>query len=92
MVEESKQSAGANPFDKVKEALEVDGKTYQMYKLEALQDPRYHKLPFSIRVLLESAVRNCDDFNIKCKSEDELLTLFSYRVGHRNHTQLESFI
>lgn len=66
MVEETKQ-AGANPFDKVKEALEVDGKTYQMYKLQALNDARYQKLPFSIRVLLESAVRNCDDFNIKCK-------------------------
>ena len=40
-----------------------------MYKLQALKDKRYQKLPFSIRVLLESAVRNCDDFNIKRKSD-----------------------
>ena len=56
-----------NPFDKCKVDLKVDDKTYQMYKLSSLEDPRYQKLPFSIRVLLESAVRNCDDFNIKRK-------------------------
>jgi aconitate hydratase len=36
-----------------------------MYKLDQLNDERYQKLPFSIRVLLESAVRNCDNFNVK---------------------------
>ena len=56
-----------NPYENCKEAITVDGQTYQMYKLKTLADPRYEKLPFSIRVLLESAVRNCDDFNIKRK-------------------------
>ena len=56
-----------NPFDRIKGPLKVGKKTYQMYKLQALKDKRYQKLPFSIRVLLESAIRNCDDFNIKRK-------------------------
>jgi aconitate hydratase len=29
-----------------------------------LNDARYETLPFSIRVLLESAVRNCDEFGV----------------------------
>lgn len=30
-----------------------------------MKDERLSKLPFSIRVLLESAIRNCDNFNVK---------------------------
>ena len=61
------QAAGQNPFARVEKDLVVDDKTYKMYKLGSLEDARYEKLPFSIRVLLESAVRNCDDFNVKRK-------------------------
>lgn len=56
----------ANPFQKVLQEIQVDGQSYKVYSLPALQDPRVEKLPFSIRVLLESAVRNCDEFNVKC--------------------------
>jgi aconitate hydratase len=56
-----------NPFSSVKQQLEVEGKTYSMYNITALGDERVQKLPFSIRVLLEAAVRNCDDFNVKRK-------------------------
>lgn len=53
----------------------VDNKTYKMFNMSALNDPRYEKLPFAIRVLLESAVRNCDNFNIKRKSSHTLQIL-----------------
>lgn len=33
--------------------------------MQGLNDERLNTLPFSIRVLLESALRNCDNFNIK---------------------------
>jgi aconitate hydratase len=33
--------------------------------MKGLNDPRYEKLPFSIRVLLEAAIRNCDEFTVK---------------------------
>ncbi len=55
----------ANPFENVVQELEVEGKTYKFYSLLALKDERVHKLPYSIRVLLESALRNCDEFNVK---------------------------
>ena len=56
----------ANPFENVLQEVQVDGQTYKFYSLPALNDERVHKLPFSIRVLLESALRNCDEFNVKC--------------------------
>ena len=46
----------------------VGDKTYKYFSLPGLADERFAKLPFSIRVLLESAVRNCDNFNVKRKS------------------------
>jgi len=38
-----------------------------------LNDPRVEKLPFSIRVLLECALRNCDDFNVKKTDVEKIL-------------------
>jgi len=55
--------SGNNPFDKILKNISVDGKTYNYYDLPAL-GPKYNKLPYSIRVLLESAVRNCDNFQV----------------------------
>lgn len=55
----------ANPFEHVKQEIDVDGQKYHFYSLLGLKDERVNKLPYSIRVLLESAVRNCDDFNVK---------------------------
>jgi aconitate hydratase len=52
--------ARANPFDKVKTTLG----SHQFYKLPALGDARLETLPYSIRVLLESAVRNCDEYSV----------------------------
>ena len=83
MVEQS-----SNPFDHVKDSLEVDGKTYHFYNLTKLGDERLAKLPFSIRVLLESNIRNCDNFNIKRKSKISL-TVLLYSCRHRDDLQLE---
>ena len=47
--------------------FQVDDRTYKYFSLPALADERFQKLPYSIRVLLESAVRNCDNFNVKRK-------------------------
>jgi aconitate hydratase len=63
----------ANPFAHTQKDLVVDDKTYKMFQLGALSDERYQKLPFSIRVLLESAVRNCDDFNVKPSDIETIL-------------------
>ncbi len=51
-----------NPFDAIRE-FEVDGTTYKMADLTALEEAglcELDKLPVSIRVLLESVLRNVD--------------------------------
>jgi len=41
--------------------------------LPALNDSRIERLPYSIRVLLESAVRNCDEFNVTQNDVEKIL-------------------
>lgn len=38
-----------------------------------MNDKRLDKLPYSIRVLLESAVRNCDEFEVKSQDVENIL-------------------
>ena len=63
------EASGAHPFAHIFEEHKIDDKSYKFFNMAALGDPRYATLPFSIRVLLESAVRNCDNFNISSKSQ-----------------------
>lgn len=59
--------ASAHPFAHILEEHKVGDNTFKLYNMAALKDERYQRLPFSIRVLLESAIRNCDNFNVKRK-------------------------
>jgi len=52
--------AKPNPFQRVASQVQAAGKLLTYYNIRSLNDPRLEKLPFSIRILLESAVRNCD--------------------------------
>jgi aconitate hydratase len=60
--------AQAHPFAQILQSQQVGDKSFKFFNMAALDDPRYAKLPYSIRVLLESAIRNCDNFNVKSKS------------------------
>jgi aconitate hydratase len=62
-----------NPFSGANKNIAVDGKNYNFYSLPALNDARLEKLPYSIRVLLESAVRNCDEFAVKKSDVENIL-------------------
>jgi aconitate hydratase len=64
---------GPNPFDRLLENLEANGQVYKFYNLEKLNDPRYKRLPISIKVLLEAAIRNCDNFSIKPTDVEKIL-------------------
>ena len=59
------ETTNNNPFAHLKQDIQVGDKTHQYFNLQDLKDERLNKLPFSIRVLLESAIRNCDNFNVK---------------------------
>ncbi|XP_041652077.1 iron-responsive element-binding protein 2 [Cheilinus undulatus] len=52
-----------HPYSHLIDTLQ-DGRT-KFYNPLKLNDPRYDKLPLSIRVLLEAAIRNCDGFYTK---------------------------
>ncbi|XP_034131500.1 cytoplasmic aconitate hydratase [Drosophila guanche] len=54
---------GANPFSHLEESFTQDGNVYKYFDLPKI-DNKYDALPFSIRILLESAVRNCDNFHV----------------------------
>jgi aconitate hydratase len=71
----SMAQAKANPFQKIAAQLDAAGKvplTY--YNIRELKDERLDRLPFSIRILLESAVRNCDEFEVTSKDVENILS------------------
>lgn len=59
-------SAGENPFKGNLTSLPKPGggEFGKFYSLPSLNDPRIDRLPYSIRILLESAIRNCDNFQV----------------------------
>jgi aconitate hydratase len=58
-----------NPFEAAKTKLGAN----HFYRLPALGDSRLASLPYSIRVLLESAVRNCDEYNVASSDVEKIL-------------------
>ena len=70
------EAHSAHPFAHILQEHKIGDKTYKFYNMAALGDSRYVTLPYSIRVLLESAIRNCDNFNVKGKHKNTLI-LFS---------------
>ncbi|CAL5321606.1 unnamed protein product [Camellia sinensis] len=49
------------------------GKSGKFYSLPALNDPRIDMLPYSIRILLESAIRNCDNFQVTKEDVEKII-------------------
>jgi aconitate hydratase len=60
-----------NPFASA--LKQVPGHSTKYYDLKELKDPRLGRLPYSIRVLLESAVRNCDEFEVTKSDVENIL-------------------
>uniref|UniRef100_A0A182NKQ2 Cytoplasmic aconitate hydratase n=1 Tax=Anopheles dirus TaxID=7168 RepID=A0A182NKQ2_9DIPT len=54
--------AGANPFQSLLKEINVNGETFHYFDIASF--PEFRELPYSVRVLLESAVRNCDNFQV----------------------------
>lgn len=62
-----------NPYSNLLKDIDLgNGKTAKFYDLSSL-GAEYTRLPFSVRVLLESAVRNCDNFQILEEDVDKIL-------------------
>lgn len=67
--------AAEHPFKEILTALPKPGggEFGKFYSLPALNDPRIEKLPYSIRILLESAIRNCDNFQVKKEDIEKII-------------------
>ncbi|XP_024521182.1 aconitate hydratase, cytoplasmic [Selaginella moellendorffii] len=63
-------SSSANPYKNLVKPLEGHGK---YYSLPALNDPRVEKLPYSIKILLESCIRNCDNFQVTKEDVEKII-------------------
>ena len=73
--------AKKNDIFSVRSDLKVGGKTYKYYSLKSLEEKeigQVSKLPFSIKVLLEAAVRNYDG---KGTTEEHIRQLANWAVG-----------
>lgn len=68
-------------FEHCKSTLKSGEKEYSFYDLNKLEDKRYGQLPYSIRVLLESAVRNCDGFQV---NKNDVETLLNWNETQHN--------
>ncbi|KAM4714256.1 cytoplasmic aconitate hydratase [Anableps anableps] len=66
-------AAANNPFQHIVEPLNPEVPSQRFFNLPKLGDLRYDRLPFSIRVLLESAIRNCDEFLVKSSDVENIL-------------------
>ncbi|KAI4873103.1 hypothetical protein NFI96_018788, partial [Prochilodus magdalenae] len=47
--------------------------TRKYFNPQKLEDPKYERLPFSVRVLLEAAIRKCDGFYVKKEDVQNIL-------------------
>jgi len=58
---------------------------YNMSKIKELGYPDPQRLPFSIKVLLESAVRNCDNYSV---TEDDVRRIASWSPRQAKNTEI----
>ncbi|XP_020216441.1 aconitate hydratase, cytoplasmic [Cajanus cajan] len=68
--------ATENPFNCILRTLEKPGgggEFGKYFSLPALNDPRIDRLPYSVRILLESAIRNCDEFQVKSNDVEKII-------------------
>src|SRR5574343_427729 len=65
-------SSRNNPFNNLVKDLKLS-QDYRYFSIPALVDPRVYQLPYSISVLLESAIRNCDEFSVKSSDVENIL-------------------
>ncbi|XP_011347901.1 cytoplasmic aconitate hydratase isoform X2 [Ooceraea biroi] len=64
--------AGINPYKNLLKPIKIGSKECQYYDIGSF-GTKYDRLPFSIRVLLESAIRNCDNFQVTKSDVEKIL-------------------
>lgn len=71
------EAVPTNPYHHLLTALSLEGREYKYYDFGKLNDPRIKELPIAIKILLESALRNCDNFNV---SKEDVENIVNWKV------------
>ena len=66
------------PFNSLKKSTTFLSKSVGYYSLADLQDKRVEELPYSVRVLLESAIRNCDNVTV---TENDVENILNWKTS-----------
>ncbi|CAN0901022.1 Aconitate hydratase 3, mitochondrial, partial [Linum grandiflorum] len=79
--------ASENPFKGILTSLPKPGggEFGKFFSLPALNDPRIDRLPYSIRILLESAIRNCDNFQV---TNDDVEKIIDWENTSPNNVEI----
>ncbi|XP_059802013.1 iron-responsive element-binding protein 2 [Hypanus sabinus] len=77
-------ATAGHPFHHLIEPLSADHPGKKYFNILKLGDPRYGGLPYSIRVLLEAAIRNCDGLHVK---REDALTILDWK-NQQNQTDV----
>nr|AHB50492.1 aconitase [Mayetiola destructor] len=81
-------AAGPNPYDNLAKKLVAGDASYKYFDIASF-GAAYDELPFSIRVLLESAVRNCDNFHVCEKDVKRILDWKNLKGKPDNQNDIE---
>lgn len=75
-----------NSFN-ARSALEVEGKSYEIFRFKALRDQGYDidRLPYSLKVLLENLLRREDGINV---TEDSIKALLAWNAKAEPSTEI----
>ncbi|XP_003487432.1 cytoplasmic aconitate hydratase [Bombus impatiens] len=78
--------ADENPYNHLMKSIKIGLKEYKYFDITNI-GKKYDRLPFSIRVLLESAIRNCDNFQVK-KSDVEKISDWEHNQALEEGTEV----
>ncbi|XP_055677417.1 cytoplasmic aconitate hydratase-like [Lutzomyia longipalpis] len=80
--------AQPNPFKHLERKISINNQDYVFYDISSL-GAEFDQLPFSIRVLLESAIRNCDNFQVTEKDVQSILSWKGIKGDDANKQEVE---
>jgi len=73
-------------YEGAKKDIDVDGAKLKYFDvLSVISQEKFDRLPFSIRVLLESAVRNCDNFQV---SEEDVKSIVNWEENQGKDVEI----
>lgn len=75
-----------NPFDSLLTSISIGSNSYKFYKIDQLDKQKLNRIPYSIRVLLESAIRNCDNFKVR---ENDVHNILNWEKTSNTPTEIQ---